>query len=174
MTDLIIPVNKKAVPKALLLAATITTFLVLAITDPTGFPSYVVFYDWAFLIIAGYYTLYYLASYLKTLFDPSAKLVLSDAGLDDNTGILSCGFIPWSEVKGTQLVKVFNSEMLLVAVQDPGKIVARQNAWKRMHLRRMVRRLGTPVAISSIKIKTDLREVEKWIQARIGSATPGH
>ncbi len=112
-------------------------------------------------------TIISLADYIKTLFDKNASLSISERGIDDNLSLFSCGEIPWNEILGAEIIKVFKTDMLIVHILDKEKYIARQKPIARLVLKRFLRKWGSPVVISAKRIDYDLQELKEVIEGRI-------
>ena len=83
------------------------------------------------------------------LIKSSSAIIINKSGLTNNT-ILGKGIhIPWDEIKGIKLSKVYNTKFIFIEVQNPGILI--QNAWP---LRRIILSLnnkhyGTPIFIAT-------------------------
>ena len=104
---------------------------------------------------------------MKTLFDASALLTISDEGMTDHRSILSCGVIPWTAISGIDLVQRGRDKILLVRVTNPEKLIARQSLWKRLFLKEVRSRYGTPVIISQSAIAYDIDQLLEELRPRL-------
>ncbi|MBN9384290.1 MAG: hypothetical protein J0H74_26295 [Chitinophagaceae bacterium] len=167
-----IPINRKRFPFAVVAYLLVTVLFVFnllyrwdAIEGASG-PT-----DWILRIIpigfALFMTIISLADYIKTLFDKNASLSISERGIDDNLSLFSCGEIPWNEILGAEIIKVFKTDMLIVHILDKEKYIARQKPIARLVLKRLLRKWGSPVVISAKRIDYDLQELKEVIEGRI-------
>jgi len=95
--------------------------------------------------------------------DTKPGLVLSSAGLVDNSSAVAAGFIPWSEVTGLSIFELQRQKMLVVHVADPGKYIERGNAVRRALNRANAGMCGSPIAISSNALQIPFEELRKEV-----------
>jgi hypothetical protein len=93
------------------------------------------------------------------LFDKRPGLILNSSGFVDNASGVAAGFIPWSEVVGAGIYEVQGQKMLIVGVRDPRKYIERGNALKRLLNKGSYKMTGSPVAVSSVALKIDFKEL---------------
>ena len=94
---------------------------------------------------------------IKKLFERRPGLILSAAGLSDNSSGVSAGLIPWDEIEGFDVFKIRRQKLLVVKLADPEKYI-QTGGFGRRTLRAMNFKLcGSPFAISanSLKINFD-------------------
>lgn len=96
---------------------------------------------------------------LLKLFDKRPGLILNSSGLVDNASGVAAGFIPWSEVLGAGVYEVQGQKMLIIGLRDPQKYIDRGNAVRRLLNRSSHRMTGSPVAVSSVALKIDFKEL---------------
>ena len=111
--------------------------------------------------------------FFKKLFDKRPGLVFSHSGIVDNASAVSAGFIPWSEVIGSEIFEMPQQQMLIIMVRDPQKYVGRGNALKRKLNQANYKMCGSPIAISSNTLKincSDLRTVFDQYYRKYGNA----
>lgn len=89
----------------------------------------------------------------RKMFDSRPGLVLSSAGILDNSSGISAGLIPWSEIVGFAIYEVQQQKMLIVKVSNPEKYIQRGNFLKRALNRTNFKMCGSPIAISSNSLK---------------------
>lgn len=93
------------------------------------------------------------------LFDTRPGLVLNSSGIVDNGSGVAAGFIPWSEILGAGVYEVQGQKMLVIGVRDPQKYIDRGNALKRLLNKGSYKMTGSPVAVSSVALKIDFKEL---------------
>jgi len=93
------------------------------------------------------------------LFDKRPGLILDSSGVFDNASGVAAGFIPWSEVSGAGVYEVYGQKMLGIGVSDPQKYINRGGALKRALNKAGYRMTGNPVAVSSVALKIDFKEL---------------
>lgn len=94
---------------------------------------------------------------IKKLFERRPGLILSAAGLSDNSSGVSAGLIPWDEIEGFGVFEIQRQKLLVIRLADPKKYIQTGGIWRRA-LRAMNFKLcGSPFAISSnaLAIKFD-------------------
>ena len=92
---------------------------------------------------------------LVKLRDDRPGLVFGPDGFTDNASATAVGFVPWSEVTGVGVMEFNRQKMLVVAVRDPEKYLARGGTLKQMLGRANARMCGSPIVISAHALKTD-------------------
>jgi len=102
---------------------------------------------------------------VRKSFDRKPGLVLSAAGLVDNSSGVAAGFIPWSEVTGLSLFQMRRQRMLIVHVADPEKYIARGNALQRMLNRANTGMVGSPIAINSNALRIPFDELQREFES---------
>src|ERR1700743_1934297 len=145
--NIVIPVNKKQFPLVLVVSLLITLGIAgIIIRQGPGQHLIYGLPDWLFLFAPVYFLSISLAEYIKTLFGKNTLLRISDAGVEDNLSIVSCGSIPWNEISGLALsgagkdTNVVKPKFFLVKLNDPEKIIAKQAFWKRHILKKYLQR----------------------------------
>src|SRR6185437_9658806 len=63
----------------------------------------------------------------KKLFDKKPGLIISNEGIVDNSGGLSAGFIPWSDIKEIKETIIANQKFISVIVKNPQHYIDRQS-----------------------------------------------
>ena len=97
--------------------------------------------------------------FFRKLFDKEPGLIFNSSGIVDNASAASAGFIPWSEVLGSQVFEMQRQKMLVVMVTDPQKYVDRGSALKRKLNQANYNMVGSPISISATALKTDFSEL---------------
>lgn len=122
------------------------------------FNNPVVAYGLGFLSIAvfGILALFF----FKTFFDTEPGLVFNSSGIVDNASAASAGFIPWSEVLGSQVFEMQRQKMLVIIVTDPQKYVDRGSALKRKLNQANFNMVGSPISISPTALKSNFSELQ--------------
>lgn len=96
---------------------------------------------------------------IKKLFDKKPGLVLSAAGIVDNSSGASAGLIPWSEIQGFSIVEIQKQRMLIIKLADPEKYIQAGGSMKRALNRMNLKMCGSPIAISSNSLKINFNEL---------------
>ena len=102
---------------------------------------------------------------VRKLFDRKPGLVLSSAGLVDNSSGVAAGFIPWSDITGVGIFQMHRQRMLILNVADPDKYIARGNPLQRMLNRANAGMVGSPIAISSNALRIPFDELQAVLAA---------
>lgn len=164
VSKLVIPAKRKRFPTILVasILATLILVLILLKVDTTGILLGGAM-NWVFVIPWVYIILLTLADYLKTLFDKSAMLVVSDTGLEDSLSIFSCGHIPWTSITGAEIRRALNTDFLMVTIANPAQVIAGKGFWKKYTLNRYMKRYGTPIVLSQSRIEYDVKSLHDLI-----------
>ena len=101
---------------------------------------------------------------LRKYFDRRPGVVLSEAGLLDNSTSVSVGFVPWSDITGVDTYRTFNQRTLVVRVSDPQKYLGGGNALARYLRKSNLRLCGSPVTITSTVLKIGYDDLMAEIQ----------
>ena len=96
----------------------------------------------------------------RKIFNKDPGLILNSSGIVDNASAASAGFIPWSEVLGSEVFEMQNQKMLVVMVTDPEKYVARGGAIKQKLNKANYNMVGSPITISASTLKTNFSELQ--------------
>ena len=166
--DIRIPINRTRFPVILMVSISLTIILTVnLIYSKTENMAMHGFFNWIFnsivLIVPLFYTIISLTEYIKTRFDKSAMLKISDTGLNDNLSIFSCGEISWSEISGVEILEAFKADFLVVKVFDPGKFLIDKNFVQRYILKKYIKKWGSPVVISEKRVNYNLKELKQII-----------
>lgn len=95
----------------------------------------------------------------KKLFDKNPGLILSAAGIVDNSSGVSAGFIPWSEIIGFDIFEVQKQKMLIIKVARPEQYVELGGSMKRALNRMNFKLCGSPISITSNSLKIGFDEL---------------
>ena len=98
--------------------------------------------------------------FFKKLFNKEPGLIFNSSGIVDNASAASAGFIPWSEVLGSQVFEMQRQKMLVIMVTDPQKYVDRGSALKRKLNQANYNMVGSPISISATALKTNFSELQ--------------
>lgn len=101
---------------------------------------------------------------LRKFFDRRPGIVLSEAGLQDNSTGVSVGFIPWSDITGVDTYRTFNQRTLVVKVSDPQKYLGGGNALTRYLRKSNLKLCGSPVTITSTVLNIGYDDLMAEIQ----------
>ena len=95
-------------------------------------------------------------------------LKISEAGLNDNLSIFSCGEISWNDISGVELLKAFKADFLVVKLFDTNKILADKNFVQRYVLKKYIKKWGSPIIISEKRVDYNLNELKQIILIQKG------
>jgi hypothetical protein len=99
------------------------------------------------------------AAGLKKSFDKKPGLVLSAAGIVDNSSAVSAGLIPWSDIQGFGIHEIQKQRLLIIMLADPEKYIRAGGSMKQALHRMNTRICGSPIAISSNALKINFDEL---------------
>lgn len=97
--------------------------------------------------------------WMRKFFDKKPGLVLSEAGVIDNSSGVSAGFIPWSEIVGFDIFEIQNQKTLIVMVVNPERYIEVGGSIKRALNRMNFKLCGSPIAITSNSLKIGFQEL---------------
>jgi len=101
----------------------------------------------------------------KKLFDKKPGLIISNKGIVDNSGGLSAGFIPWSDIKEIKETIIANQKFISVIVKNPQHYIDRQSTkFKRWLMERNYKWFGSAIGISANGLKYNFDELKLLIQ----------
>ena len=98
--------------------------------------------------------------FFRKLFNKEPGLIFNSSGIVDNASAASAGFIPWSDVLGSQIFEMQRQKMLVIMVKDPQKYVDRGSAIKRKLNQANSNMVGSPISISATALKTNFSELQ--------------
>jgi hypothetical protein len=116
-----------------------------AITRHYRSPVFVHGFGVVFAVFCGFGAIYC----ARKLFDGRPGLQFTPDGIVDNASGIGAGFVPWSDITGTQVRKIGRNRILVVKVTDPEKYCARGGALRRSLKRMTLAMCGSPIAVSS-------------------------
>lgn len=96
---------------------------------------------------------------VKKFFDKKPGLILSAAGIFDNSSGVSAGLIPWSEIVGFDIFEVQKQKTLIVKVTNPERYIEVGGSMKRALNKMNFKLCGSPIAITSNSLKIDFDEL---------------
>lgn len=96
---------------------------------------------------------------IEKFLDKKPGLILSSAGIVDNSSGVSAGLIPWSEIQGFGIFEIQKQQMLVIKLADPEKYIQAGGSMKRAINRMNLKMCGSPVAISSNSLKIGFSEL---------------
>jgi hypothetical protein len=96
---------------------------------------------------------------IRKLFDKRPGLIFNSSGLVDNASGVSAGFIPWSEVIGSEIFEIQNQKTLLIKVKNPEQYIERGGPLRRTLNRANYKMSGSPIGIPSNALKVNFAEL---------------
>ena len=92
---------------------------------------------------------------IKTMLNKEPAILLSSAGVYDNSSAVSFGFIPWSDISDVYETSVQSSvasrqRFVVLGLFDPDKYLSKEtSSWKKLILSANLKMSGSPATISS-------------------------
>jgi len=100
------------------------------------------------------------ADYLYNRFNKHSSITLSDDGIDDQSSIYAMRKIVWQDISDIEIKKKLGINLLYIRLHNPAAHISGQVLWKRIVLRRWLKRWGSPVIISQRRLDYDLFELK--------------
>ncbi len=164
---MIVPVNKKRVPVALIIGLALLVLLIFLVIEPLKKFNEEGFHDEFYLgsIIGALLSISILTilsalDYVKILFDKNAGLEITDKGIIDNLSIFSVGEISWQEITEIKVATTIKVSVLTISVKNPQVFCSRINFLKRVAIKRLIKKFGTPVFISQTRVDYNLNDLK--------------
>lgn len=93
--------------------------------------------------------------------DNSPGLIISDKGVVDNSGGISAGFVPWTDITAIKESRAFNQRFINLVVKNPQDYISRQKSFiKRKFLQSNYSSFGTVISISANGLKCNYEELK--------------
>lgn len=103
--------------------------------------------------------------YVRKMFDKTPGLIINDKGIYDNASGISAGFIPWMDIIEIKETIVVNQQFINILVKNPDKYIERQkNVLKRKLVQINYKSFGTVIAIPSVAINSEFKELKRILQ----------
>lgn len=96
---------------------------------------------------------------LKLMLSNKPGLILSQAGIQDNTSYPSAGFVPWSDIADISVYEIYKQQILVIKVRDPERYICNGGVFKRMLKRINYKLCGSPVNIAATSLKLEFNEL---------------
>ena len=111
------------------------------------------------MLILGYASIIFFGLcaflFMRKLPDNKPGLVIDDAGLTDNSGGLSAGYIPWTDIQNVAVLEIHNQKLIMLEVKNPQDYIGRQKSFlKRKAMELNYKMYGTPLSITTNGLKT--------------------
>lgn len=163
-----IPINKKRFPYSAIVFSGMSAYFISELVRGTieGQPMSdpVEFADYIFLALFLLYALRSWADYLHNVFGKNAGITILDDGIDDQSSIYSLGKITWEDISAVEIKTKLGIDLLFIYLHDPKAHLSAQPLWKRVTLRRWLRRFGAVVIISQRRFTYSLRELKTLLK----------
>ena len=163
-----IPVNKKRFPIVFLIGLIVSVLLIILIVDTVkhfhdkGYDNSI--YLGAFIGLSIWIlglTIFAFLEFIKTMFDKSAMLTISDNGINDNLSIFSVGNINWTDISDIKITTVLKVNFLVIGVTDPQSFIDRKSKLKQRTLKSFLKKFGSPIVITQKRIDYDLTDLKE-------------
>jgi hypothetical protein len=115
---------------------------------------------WASVVFFGVCGVYASARAVK----PGSAVVISAAGIEDNSSGLAAGFIPWVQVARVELISFQGQNFVGITLQDVEQHIGRLGPIKARATRWNLSRDLPPVLIPQVSIKILVSEVARLIE----------
>ncbi|MEZ0183584.1 STM3941 family protein [Flavobacterium oncorhynchi] len=97
---------------------------------------------------------------IKKMGDKKPGIIIDTKGIIDNSSALSIGRIPWKDIDDIIERVDFNQKSIALIVKNPEEYIDKQTSfYKRRMMRANFKMSGSPIAISSNSLKTNLEEL---------------
>jgi hypothetical protein len=104
----------------------------------------------------------------KKLFDKNPGFVISENGIVDNSGGLSAGFIPWSDIDEIKETIIANQKFISLIVKNPQTYIERQpSAFKRWAMKRNYKSYGAAIGISANGLKYNYKDLKTLLDKKL-------
>ena len=163
-----IPTNKKRFPIVFLIGLIVSVLLILLVADTVkhfndkGYDNsmylgpFIGLSIWALTL-----TIFAFLEYIKTMFDKSAVLTITESGINDNLSIFSVGNISWTDITDIKITTALKTNFLVIGVTDPHSFIDRKSKLKQRPLKSFLKRFGSPVVISQKRIDYELTDLKQ-------------
>jgi hypothetical protein len=81
--------------------------------------------------------------------------------------LFSCDKIKWSEVVDVRIQQVLKTDFLVIYVDNPYSLIAKQSQWKQRTLKGFQKKFGSPVVVSQKRIKQNVQDVKNVIAGHL-------
>jgi hypothetical protein len=106
--------------------------------------------------------------YLKKLIKNEPALIISAEGITDNSGGVSAGFIPWSDIIAVKEQVVANQRFLNLIIKNPQEYIDKQtSSFKRKIMQKNHDIFGTGIGISTNALKISHKELKQILKERL-------
>lgn len=98
------------------------------------------------------------------LFDDSPRIIIDSAGITDNTAATSPGFIPWREIEGFLIKKVYDVPLFGIILKDPENFYKSSNPVSRFYNLLNIRMFKSSHMISIKTLDIDFDDFAKTVK----------
>lgn len=114
-------------------------------------------------------------SMFQKILDTSPGLIISEAGITDNSSGVSAGFIPWSDIIAVKETTVAAQRFINLVVKNHEDYVQRQkSALKRWIMRKNYKTYRTGIGISANTLKMNYGKLKELIEKRFSDYNAPH
>ncbi len=166
MSELAIPFSRKNIIKLMLGFAgfTLLGLLFMAIGGNFLFEPIEsnIFKDMFLQISGGAISLFFgfnAYTFLILLFKPNPALILNTDGVTDNTGFLSAGYIPWTNVERVEALQNGINSHFKIRLKDPTDYLNKGNPFERLIKSWTMNKKDAYAAVFANRLDADYEEV---------------
>lgn len=165
-----IPLSKSKMVLMLLGALAFVAIGLWFVIDPPeiensywGNPTKIAIVGYASILFFGLCAVYL----VRKLPDNKPGLVIDDTGLTDNSGGLSGGHIPWTDIKNISVLEMHKQKLIMLEVKNPEDYISRQRSLlKRKGMQLNHKMYGTPLSISANGLKISFDDLMQLLMER--------
>lgn len=96
----------------------------------------------------------------RKLFSSKPGFVIDDFGITDNSGGISVGAIPWSDINNINFVMAQRQKFIMIYVNNPEEYINKQSSFIKRKMMQMNHKLyGSPLAISANSLNTSFGQL---------------
>lgn len=105
--------------------------------------------------------------YYKKMKDQSPALAITNEGIIDKSKVVGSYLINWNSIEELRITKIKKQEFLSIMVQNPESFIqAEPKRLERYLLKRRFKKFGTPFAIASTSVETNLTALKNVLEER--------
>jgi hypothetical protein len=106
--------------------------------------------------------------FLRKLADKKPGILIDDKGIQDNSSVVSFGFINWNDVKKFTKATAFKQDFLVVEVNNPDYYIKKEaNFLIKKGMRNNFKHYGSPLIISANLLNCNLDELIIILEKRV-------
>ena len=158
--ETVIPLNKQGTTLTLIGAVVLIIFSAWVLAADIVSNPLVPVIGIVFLSIIGIFD-------LVQILNTKPGLVINDEGITDNTSIMNAGLIRWENITGVGVKEVRNQKVLVIEVNNGEEILKHQRGIKKWIMRTNNEITGSPVNISSNRLKCDFEELFNLVKSSL-------